>query len=51
MRTASSTSQIGAPVRGTFLIDNDGTVVWTLVKESESRRGELAGGLAAAEPE
>ena len=38
-------------MRGTFLIDRDGKVVWTLVKESESRRGELAGGLAVAEPE
>jgi peroxiredoxin len=43
--------RIGAPIRGTFLIDRDGKVVWTLVKESESRRGELTGGLAVAEPE
>jgi peroxiredoxin len=43
--------QSGAPVRGTFLIDRDGKVVWTLVKESESRRGELTGGLTVAEPE
>ncbi len=27
----------GAPLRGTFLIDRGGTVVWTLVKESERR--------------
>ena len=27
----------GAPVRGTFLIDSDGTVIWSLVKESERR--------------
>ena len=43
--------EFGASVRGTFLIDRDGRVVWTLVKESESRRGELAGGLAAVEHE
>ena len=42
---------VGAPLRGTFLIDKDGKVVWTLVKESESRSGELTGGLAAAEPQ
>ena len=41
----------GASVRGTFLIDRDGKVVWTLVKESDSRRGELTGGLAAVEHE
>ena len=38
----------GAPIRGTFLIDKDGVVVWSLVKESDSRRGELASGLPAA---
>ena len=27
----------GAPVRGTFLVDTDGTVIWSLVKESERR--------------
>jgi mycoredoxin-dependent peroxiredoxin len=27
----------GAPVRGTFLIDTDGTVIWSLVKQSERR--------------
>jgi peroxiredoxin len=27
----------GSPVRGTFLIDSDGTVIWSLVKESERR--------------
>jgi mycoredoxin-dependent peroxiredoxin len=40
----------GAPVRGTFLIDKSGTVVWSLVKESESRRGELASGLTDLAP-
>jgi peroxiredoxin len=27
----------GAPVRGTFLIDTEGTVIWSLVKQSERR--------------
>jgi peroxiredoxin len=27
--------QIGAPVRGTFLIDKDGIVIWALVKEGK----------------
>ncbi len=27
----------GAPVRGTFLVDTGGTVIWSLVKESERR--------------
>jgi peroxiredoxin len=27
----------GAPFRGTFLIDKDGTVVWSLVKDEERR--------------
>ena len=27
----------GAPMRGTFLIDTDGTVIWSLVKQSERR--------------
>ena len=35
----------GAPVRGTFLIDSDGTVIWSLVKESE-RRTEMVPGVA-----
>ena len=30
---------IGAPVRGTFLIDKDGVVIWSLVKEG--RRTEM----------
>lgn len=33
--------QTGAPIRGTFLIDKDGTVIWTLVKDASSRRTEL----------
>jgi peroxiredoxin len=31
----------GAPVRGTFLIDKDGVVVWSLVKDADTRRREL----------
>jgi mycoredoxin-dependent peroxiredoxin len=31
----------GAPVRGTFLIDKDGIVVWSLVNEPGVRRDEL----------
>jgi mycoredoxin-dependent peroxiredoxin len=37
--------ETGAPIRGTFLIDKSGTVVWSLVKETGSRRGELTAGL------
>ena len=32
-RTASSTRRRGAPVRGTFLIDKDGIVIWSLVRD------------------
>jgi peroxiredoxin (alkyl hydroperoxide reductase subunit C) len=31
----------GAPYRGTFLIDKEGTVVWSLVKVSGERRTEM----------
>ena len=31
----------GASVRGTFLIDKDGAVVWTLVHDADTRRDEL----------
>lgn len=31
----------GAPLRGTFLIDKDGTIVWSLVKDDGTRRLEL----------
>ena len=31
----------GAPHRGTFLIDKDGTVIWSLVKENDERRTDL----------
>ena len=33
--------QNGAPHRGTFLIDRDGTVIWSLVKERDERRTEM----------
>jgi mycoredoxin-dependent peroxiredoxin len=29
--------ETGAPVRGTFLIDREGTVIWSLVKQTERR--------------
>lgn len=31
----------GAPHRGTFLIDKDGTVIWSLVKITDERRLEM----------
>jgi peroxiredoxin len=31
----------GAPVRGTFLIDKAGTVIWSLVKDPGTRRTEM----------
>ena len=34
--------QKGAAVRGTFLIEKSGTVVWTLVNDADTRRTELA---------
>lgn len=33
--------QTGAPVRGTFLIDKDGVVIWSLVKDPDTRRDEM----------
>lgn len=41
----------GAPVRGTFLIDKEGTVVWSLVHRDNARRIELASAPLAAAPE
>jgi mycoredoxin-dependent peroxiredoxin len=38
----------GAPVRGTFLIDKDGVVVWSLVNDADTRRDELVSGPIAA---
>jgi peroxiredoxin len=34
----------GAPIRGTFLIDKAGLVVWSLVKDADTRRYELVSG-------
>jgi peroxiredoxin len=34
----------GTPVRGTFLIDKSGTVVWSLVADADTRRTELVSG-------
>ena len=31
----------GAPIRGTFLIDRDGLVIWSLVKDTGTRRTEM----------
>jgi peroxiredoxin len=34
----------GAPIRGTFLIDKQGTVIWSLVNDLGTRRDELVPG-------
>ena len=34
----------GAPLRGTFLIDKQGTVIWSLVNDIDTRRTELVPG-------
>jgi len=34
----------GAPIRGTFLIDKAGVVVWSLVNDADTRRDELVSG-------
>jgi peroxiredoxin len=34
----------GAPIRGTFLIDKDGVVIWSLVRDTGIRRTELVPG-------
>ena len=36
--------ETGAPVRGTFLIDKQGTVIWSLVNDPGTRREELVPG-------
>lgn len=41
----------GAPVRGTFLIDKSGSVVWSLVHDADTRRDELASAPLAAPAE
>ena len=42
--------ETGGPIRGTFLIDKDGLVVWSLVHDADTRRTELVpGSLGAVE--
>ena len=36
--------ETGAPIRGTFLIDKDGVVIWTLVTSPATRRTEMVPG-------
>jgi mycoredoxin-dependent peroxiredoxin len=36
--------ETGAPIRGTFLIDRDGLVIWSLVKDAGTRRTEMVPG-------
>jgi mycoredoxin-dependent peroxiredoxin len=33
--------ETGAPFRGTFLIDKDGMVIWSLVRDPDTRRTEM----------
>ena len=40
----------GASVRGTFLIDKEGVVVWSLVNDADTRREQLVSGPLAAKP-
>ncbi len=40
----------GTPLRGTFLIDKDGLVVWSLVNDGDTRREQLVSGPLAATP-
>jgi mycoredoxin-dependent peroxiredoxin len=39
--------ETGAPMRGTFLIDKTGTVVWSLVTDGATRRDDLVRGPSA----
>ena len=36
--------ETGAPIRGTFLIDRDGVVIWSLVKDASTRSTEMVPG-------
>ena len=38
--------ETGAPVRGTFLIDLEGTVIWSLVTDTDTRRERARPGVA-----
>jgi peroxiredoxin len=42
---------LGTPARGTFLIDKQGTVVWTLVEDGDTRRRDLVTGSLGARVE
>ena len=42
--TASSTRRRARPIRGTFLIDRDGVVIWSLVSDPGRRRTEMVPG-------
>ncbi|MBA3375300.1 MAG: peroxiredoxin, partial [Actinobacteria bacterium] len=33
--------ETGAPIRGTFLIDKEGSVIWSLVKVKDEQRTEM----------
>lgn len=39
----------GTPLRGTFLIDKEGLVIWTLVNDGDTRRDELVSGPLGAQ--
>jgi peroxiredoxin len=41
----------GAPLRGTFLIDSAGTVIWSLVQDVDTRRDTLVSGSLDATPD
>jgi peroxiredoxin len=36
--------EIGAPIRGTFLIDKEGVVIWSLVNDAGTRRTAMVSG-------
>jgi peroxiredoxin len=42
--------ETGAPIRGTFLIDTEGTVIWSLVTDTGTRREQLVPGPLSALP-
>jgi mycoredoxin-dependent peroxiredoxin len=42
--------ETGAPLRGTFLIDTEGTVIWSLVTDADTRRTQLVTGSLGAMP-
>lgn len=42
--------ETGAPLRGTFLIDTEGTVIWSLVTDTDTRRTQLVTGSLGAMP-